>query len=149
MEPLEGTVLPQKKPRRVKPSIRQIRALQYKNQGMSTRQAMIKAGYSKNSSGQPGRLLYGTGGVKQILDSMAGELNDAGLTTKYMVGKFKEWMEAEKVHTSHTEPDRTVPDYDVQLKAYDRWEKVMTPKDIGGGKVKRKLTIEEFVTGGK
>lgn len=131
-----------RKYRRGMPTIMQVRALQYINQGMSKRAAMIKAGYSKSSAINPGKVLMNKKGVKNILISMAGELNDAGLTTEYMVAKFKEWLEAEKSSESGKSPD-----YEIQLKAYKEWKKVMDEQagDTLKPGVKRKLTIEEFI----
>lgn len=136
------------KPRRMRnPTIRQIKALQYVNQGMSKRQAMKKAGYSKAVWNHNSSTLMKKQGVQQMLGSMQGKLTDAGLTTEYMAKKFKEWLEAQKIHTSHTEPDREVPDYDTQIKAYDRWEKVIGVTQGTKGKVKRQMTVTEFVMG--
>lgn len=137
-------------PRTVRPTPMQIKALIYKNQGMSKYKAMLKAGYSNNLARKPNRDFYNLKGVKMMIESMASRIMDEGLTTEYMAIKFKEWMDAQKIHTSHTEPDKHVPDYDTQLKAYDRWKKIMDNEASGRpleGGVKRKLTIEEFVTG--
>jgi hypothetical protein len=109
---------------------------------------MIKAGYTVTSASHPKQALMQKPAVRKILSDMKEELQDAGLTSIAMVDKFKEWLYAEKVQSSMTEPDKLVPDYKTQLAAYDRWKAIMD-KDIEGenGTVKRKLTIEEFVTG--
>lgn len=136
-----------KKTRRRAPTAKQIKALQLVNQGYSKRRAMLEAGYSKNVANQSSRLLKGTA-IQGILETMKAYLSEEGLTAKYMAGKFKEWMEATKVITSHTEPDILIPDYDTQIKAYDRWEKVINKEE--GDKVtglRRKITFEEFVGG--
>lgn len=143
--------IPQKrKYMRSKPTLKQIRALQYINQGMSKRQAMLKAGYSEGAARHPKVALMEKKGVRRMISDMSGQLQDAGLTTQYMVQKFAEWMEATKLHTSMTEPDREVPDYQVQLKAYTEWKKVLDAENNGeNGKIKRKLTIEEYVMDGE
>lgn len=132
--------------RKVKPTIKQIRTLQYLQQGMSRRQAMLKAGYAKNTA-HVGKVNQ-FNGFKQLVYRMPELLQKAGLTDDYMVDKFKEWLEATKMHTSPTEPDRNVPDYQVQLKAFDRWKELMQPK-LNNTTIKRKLTIEEYVLGDK
>ncbi len=132
---------------RVKPTTKQILTLKYINEGLNKRQAQIKAGYSvKNATHNTGRTLRSKS-IKQVLDNMKGELVDAGLTTTYMVNKFKEWLEAQKIHGSMTEHDREVPDYKIQLDAYKAWKEIMQPDDGPVGAVKRKLTIEEYFLG--
>lgn len=134
------------------PTLKQIKALQFINQGDSPRKAMIKAGYSMSgAAAHPGRDLYNRPGVKRMISNMAGELADEGLTMKYMVGKFKQWLEATKTTNSFTQPDKNIPDYKVQLEAYKEWKKIMDQYEQGlnpqGGQLSRKLTIEEFITG--
>lgn len=151
MDMEEGQIVPEvkvRKKRRDKPTLKQIKALQYKNQGMSTRKAMMKAGYGDVAANHPGKHFWPSKGVQTALASFKGEVIDQGLNTKYMAAKFKEWLEATKVQTSHTEPDRKVPDYDVQIKAYDRWGKIMEDKPLEG-KIKRQMTVTEFVFGEK
>jgi|SRR5882724_675059 len=133
--------------RKKQPTVKQIKAIQYINQGMSQRQAMLKAGYSDVTARTSStRVLMKSRGVRDLLAGMAGELQDAGLHNKYMVDKFKEWLEATKVNNSPTEPDRVVPDYQTQLAGYDRWKKIMDDQAPGNtGKVKRKITLEEFL----
>jgi len=130
--------------RKKQPTVKQIKAIQYINQGMSQRQAMLKAGYSDVTARTSStRVLMKSRGVRDLLAGMAGELQDAGLHNKYMVDKFKEWLEATKVNNSPTEPDRVVPDYQTQLAGYDRWKKIMDDQAPGNtGKVKRKITLE-------
>lgn len=119
-------------------TIKQIKALQYMNQGMSKRKAMIKAGYAVPTAQQPGRKFFSRQGVKQMILDMGTELVDQGLTTKYMALKFKQWMETETGGK---------PDTRVQIEAYREWKKVMDQREEAksGLRMKRKLTIEEFV----
>lgn len=146
----EVTVIPKRVYRR-QPTIKQIRALQYRNQGMTKRAAMKKAGYSPAAYNNPGATLMKSRGVKQILQSMAGDLEDAGLTAEFMAQKFQEWISAKKIHTSMTEPDREVPDYQTQLRAYKAWKDIVDAERGSGEdkKVKRKLTIEEYIQDGE
>ncbi len=121
------------------------------NQGMSKRQALFKAGYSNEVASHPTKQFMEKRGVKIMINTMAMELADAGLTTAYMVNKFKEWMEATKQTNSFTEPDKTIPDYKVQLEAYKEWKKILdqhqAENNPNNGQLKRRLTIDEFVTG--
>ena len=147
-------------------TLKQIRAIQYKNQGMTTRAAMLKAGYSLSAAANPGRDLLSKPAVKQLVSTMWGELQDAGLTTSAMIEKFKEWINAQKtvsalvvngkgdgelgVAGSKSTDFVEVPDYKTQLEAYKEWKKIAdqeTQSNTTGKPVKRKLTIEEYVTG--
>jgi hypothetical protein len=141
MEP-EQPVKPRKHRNQV-PTLKQIRAIQLINQGYSKHKAMIMAGYSKYVAEAPTNNLMSKRGVKAILESMKTELIDAGLTSKYMVNKFKEWLEAQQLRTSLTEPDKMVPDYKTQLTAYKEWKEVMGPVSQKG--IKRRVTFEEWI----
>lgn len=155
--------------RKTKPTVKQIKALQLMNGGMSKRQAMIQAGYSTYVAEKPYKDFLGAAGVKSQIVSMATMLEDAKLNTVYMVEKFKEWLEAQKVVSarvvaakgkpssfdeeleeadSKTDDFIEVPDYKTQLEAYKEWKKVMdqaSNPDTTGKKVSRKMTIEEFI----
>ena len=132
---------------RVAPTIRQIKAIRYINEGLSKRQAFIKAGYSDGYASSNIKNKLKKGSFVKVIMSMQNELQEAGLTSQYMVGKFREWMEATKAHPSGADSDRKVPDYDVQLKAYKEWKNVMQPTEPKEGKVKRTMTVTEFITG--
>lgn len=140
-----------KKYARKKPTLKQIQALQYMNQGMSKRQALLKAGYSIEVASHPGRAYMKSDGVKLIGNTMYKELAIAGITSEFMVAKFKEWLSAQKYTNSFTQPDKSVPDYPVQLKAYQEWKKLVDQHDASNnpqnGQLKRTMTISEFVTG--
>lgn len=141
---------PPKKKFSRKPTIKQIKTVQYMAMGMSRHAAMKKAGYSPNTyvHARIGHAPFEKSqGVQQILSSMIGHLTTEGLTTEAMAIKFKEWINAQKIHSSHTEPDREVPDYETQIKAYDRWSKLLGIQEgeIGKGKIKRQMTVTEFI----
>src|SRR6185369_10910459 len=99
MDRKPSDIIPVKK-HKIKPTIKQIMALKYINEGMSKRQAMIKAGYSPYVAERPTDRLMNAQGTKVALASMASELENSGLTITYMAGKFKEWMDATKIQTS-------------------------------------------------
>lgn len=132
-----------------KPTVKQIAALNYINQGMSKRQAMIRAGYSVSTARYPKGNLMVSNGAKQTMESLKEELINKGLTVEYMAGKIKEWIDAKKIITSHTGPDFEFPDWEVQIKGFKEYGKIMgfdsSQDEIA--KVKRKMTITEFVEG--
>lgn len=120
---------------RKKPTKMQVKALQFMSQGYSPRKSMIKAGYSKNVAGAPKRTFFSTAGVQTALASMGPLLFKNGLDQYFMADKFKDWFNN--------------PNHKVQMAAYDRWEKVMkqsTEAQEGQGRLKRKLTFEEFIS---
>lgn len=133
-----------KKARRA--TLKQVLALKYINQGMSKRQAMIKAGYSPSTAENPKMKLFAKSGTQRLIDTLKSEMVNQGLMPNYVAGKFKQWFEAKKIDHSHTGPDKEVDDYDTQLKAFEKWEKVMGIEETDP-KVRRKLTIEEFIQG--
>lgn len=130
--------------KRFRPTVKQIKTLQYIKEGNSVRKSMLKAGYSLYVANK-GNQFFKQTGVQNALADLKGYVTNAGLTNQKIADKFKEWIDAEKIVISHTEPDRNVPDYDTQLKAFDRWHKIMEYGETGGPKLKRKLTVEEFV----
>jgi hypothetical protein len=127
--------------RKRKATLRMIKALQYMNQGLSHHKAKLKAGYSLGEAIKPKRIFLQRKGVQQMIADMGEELVNQGLTTQYMTIKFKQWLEATN--------EKGSPDNRVQMEAYREWKKVMDEQSEteNGLKVKRKLTIEEFVTG--
>jgi len=77
-------------------------------------------------------------------------MDKKGLSDGKLVEKFVEWIDAKKIKTSLTEPDRIVDDYTTQLKAVDMIIKLKglsntadTPTPGKG----RKVTVEEWING--
>ena len=130
--------------KRNRPTIKQVKTLQNLKEGMNMTQAMTKAGYS-GTVAKRGRVFFQQKGVQTYLKGLREYVTEAGLTNQKMAEKFKEWIDAEKVVTSHTEPDKSVPDYETQLKTFDRWKDLMEMGEGGNPKIKRRLTVEEFV----
>jgi hypothetical protein len=126
---------------------REIKTFQYMSQGMSRRAAMIKAGYSVTTATHSSTRFMNRPKIAAVLADIADELDNVGITKGFIAGKFKEWLNAEKIHGSLTEPDRVVPDYQTQLKAFNEYKDLIKTeqanKGLGSG-VKRKLTVEEF-----
>lgn len=149
-----------RRPRKQQLTGKQLATAQYMLEGYSLRQARLKAGYSTSYAEKTGLAVQKT--LKNYLDSIKEKFARKGLNDEYMAEKFKEWMEAKKVvsakilvlgggekgATSQTDDFIEVPDYDTQIKAYDRYDKIVNehPKG-GGGAKKRELTITEFITG--
>lgn len=84
--------------------------MKFLSDGLSKRQALIKAGYSLNSANQASRILA-TKSMEKLVGTFRDKLLDVGLDSRYFAAKIKEWAEAKK--------------YDTQIEAYDRWIDVM------------------------
>jgi len=141
------------KKRKRQPTVMQIKALQLMNGGMNKRQAMIKAGYSTAMAEKPYKAFYDQKGIQNQIMAMGQELENAGLNTQYMVGKFKEWLEATRVVSarvvgksgtelqeadSKTDDFIEVPDYKIQLEGYKEWKKIqdqVANPDVTGKKI--------------
>lgn len=130
--------------RHTKPTLRQIKALQYISQGMKVMPAMKKAGYSRWTA-KRSTDIFKLKGVREALSSMRAYIEDEGIDKKRLAGKLNEFLEAEKIHSSHTEPDKKIPDYVTQRWAWDRADRIVSPQEANQGNIKRKLTIEEFI----
>lgn len=141
---MEGEVITIKKKRNRTPTIKQVKAIKYINKGNSVRKSLILAGYSIKTADKSTDF-FKARGVQNALGTLKQHVLDKGLSTEKIADKFAEWIDATKPFSSNTEPDRNIPDYDTQLKAYDRWKGVMDIGEKKDGKVSRKLTIEEFI----
>ena len=134
--------------RRRTPTLKQIKTLQLINQGYSTRRAMKEAGYANGSLNKSHIIISKNPTVQRMKIGLEHKLWEKGLTTEFLADKFMEWINAQKPFSSHTEPDKMIPDYDTQLKAFDRAKEIMNPQEPNKG-IKRKLTITEFVNDGE
>lgn len=147
MDILSPEVLEPREPKRRnrRPSPLQIKALQLVQQGMSKRKAMLQAGYSLSSANNSQKLMRARG-VKNALESMRTYLEQEGINQERLAKKLNQFLEQKKIDHSHTEPDMLVDDTDTQRFAWDRAHKIVNPDTPPEG-LKRKLTIEEFITG--
>ncbi len=109
-----------------KPTIKQAKALSLIREGVKPTIAMKQAGYSDLTSQAPSANLLRSQGAVSIFEEFKDEYLKLGITPEYMAKKTKEWLDAKKIHTSHTEPDREIPDYLIQIKAAELYR-----KDIG------------------
>lgn len=110
----------------MKPTPKQAKALELIRNGKTPRAAMIAAGYSEETARSPKRELLGTPGAQSYLEQYREEYVRQGIVPTYYIRKVKDLMDAEKVHSSHTEPDRTVPDWMARAKGLEIYR-----KDIG------------------
>jgi type II secretory pathway component PulK len=124
------------------PTLKQIKTLQYMNQGMTVHRAMKEAGYSQSSLVQSSKFKKSPV-VQKMMSGLKSKLVDKGFTVDFLADKFMEWMQAEKTVVSKF-GEVTNSDYDTQIKAYDRAKEILDIKETDP-KIKRKLTIEEFV----
>lgn len=104
---------------KVRPTKLQLRTLEIKklNPDMPMGQAMLKAGYALKTSIAPKHNLLDSRGVEVAMEKYQEELAGLGLTHKKVAEKLAEWIDAKKISTSLTEPDKIIPDYQTQLKA--------------------------------
>ena len=129
---------------KVKPTKKQAKAMELIREGELPSIAMKKAGYSENTSEAPSQNLLRSAAAQSIIEKYKTAYLRLGITPEYMAKKTKEWLEAQKPFSSHTEPDRMIPDYLTQIKAAE-----LVRKDQGLGTtdqdgLKRKITFEEF-----
>lgn len=111
-----------------KPTEMQAKALELIRNGTPPVTAMKEAGYSVYTSAHPTDNLLRSAGAKSIIEEYKEAYTRVGITQEYMANKTKEWLEAQKIKSSMTEPDKIVPDYETQLKAAE-----MVRKDWGLG----------------
>lgn len=124
--------------KRMKPTAKQIKALSYRLQGYTRRQSLIRAGYSLKYASQPGRT-FRSPVLKNLLASMQEEFQRQGITQTFIAAKFKEWFDAKDRHRD--------PNYEVQLKAFDRFKSVIDQENDQKSQITRRITLEEFISG--
>ena len=112
-----------------KPTKKQATAMQLIREGVPPTVAMRKAGYSAKTAEAPSQNLLRSAKVQDIIEHYKAEYLRLGITPTYLVEKTKEAIEATKIKTSLTEPDREVPDWETRLKAM---EMVRTDWGMGG-----------------
>ena len=87
--------------------------------------AMIEAGYSPMTAKTPQKLTESKG-FQELKEQYKQELMVLGIDGKRLAKKMNEWLEAQRIFSSHTEADKLVPDYQTQLKAGE-----MIREDLG------------------
>jgi hypothetical protein len=113
---------------KVKPTILQKRTLEIKrdNPDMPLGEAMREGGYSPKTSSHPKQNFIGLRGTATAIEKWREELRGSGLGEQKIKEKLQEWIDAQKIKTSLTEPDEIVPDYKTQIEAGK-----MVRKDLG------------------
>ena len=87
--------------------------------------SMIEAGYDPTTAKNPKNLTESKG-FQELKEQYKSSLLAQGIDGKRLAKKMDEWLEAQKPFSSHTEPDKMVPDYQTQIKAGE-----MLREDIG------------------
>lgn len=109
------------------PTLKQIKAAKLLKDSNSLGEAMRKAGYSEYTARMPGRLKK-TQGWQQLVDQH--------LPDEKLVEKVAEGLEASKIVTSPTEPDKEVPDF------LTRHKYVVTGLELKGKLSKASVNIQ-------
>lgn len=109
------------------------------NPKMPIGKAMRQAGYAVSTSKIPSINFLDLKGTQIARQDWIRELRGAGLGESKIKEKLAEWIDATKVQSSMTEPDKIVPDYSTQLKAGE-----MIRKDLGLEQEQSNLTQINF-----
>ena len=128
---------------RRRPTEKQVRALHFLMKGHSKRKSMMEAGYSESSaSGSQAQIAPML--EQGITPRMKQKLQEFGVHAEAWAAKFKEWKDAKDIVVTK---DGVIekPDYQTQVKAYDRWATLLGVNgEVKKPGMKRKMTIEEY-----
>lgn len=102
------------------------------NPSSTMKDAMLAVGYAENTAIAPQNVTESKGWH---------ELMEKYLPDEKLLEVHQNGLEASKIHSSHTEPDKTVPDYPTQAKFLDLAYKVK--KHVGGEAPK--VQINNFI----
>lgn len=94
------------------------------NVGKPVGQAMLDAGYSPATAKNPDHLTESKG-WQELMDQYLPDLD--------VLEAHKQGLKATKIFSSHTEPDKEVPDHPTRLKAVElayRVKKKLNPSDV-------------------
>ena len=105
---------------------------------------MIEGGYSPKTGSHPKQKLVVRKGVAIALEDWREYLRGSGLGEEKLQQKYQEWVDAVKIKSSMTEPDKVVPDYETQLKVKDDIR-----RDLGLPIEKGAIIAQQFNIGGK
>lgn len=106
-----------------KPTAKQAKALELIRQGTLPTTAMRQAGYTPDTSTHPTNNLLRSAGAQQIIEKYRDEYVRQGIIPQSYVSKVVDLMEANKLSTSLTEPDRVVPDWTARAKGLEIYRK--------------------------
>lgn len=155
IEPTNDFALLKKKLKKRRPTQRQIKFLHYKKQGLSTRQALLKAGYSVNVANK-GNRFFNQQGLQNHLSTLITHLESVGLTEQKFANKIKEFVDADKQVITAFGPLRDkdgkeirVVDRKTQLEGVKLWSDLLKENkketEGVGKKVKREMRITEYI----
>lgn len=82
-------------------------------------QVMREAGYKPITSRRPKQNFTALKGTQIAMKQWRKALRGSGLDEQRLLNKYNEWIDAKKIKSSLTEPDKEVPDYETQLKVKD------------------------------
>ena len=132
-------------PNKVKPTPKQKATIEIlkENPNMEKGPAMIKGGYSPKTSTHPKQNFVDLKGTAIVIEQWRKELRGSGLGEQKIKEKLQEWIDAQKIKTSLTEPDEIVPDYKTQIEAGK-----MVRKDLGM-ETETPNVLQQFNIGGE
>lgn len=124
----------------VKPTEKQRKTFETKmtNPDIPLGKAMELAGYDEKTAMNPKQNFVDSRGVEELRKEYKNHLTQLGLGPAKIAAKMAEWLDATKISTSLTEPDKIVNDYQTQLKAGE-----MLREDLGL-KVEKESLIQQF-----
>jgi len=157
LEPTSELTAIKKRLRKRRPTPKQIKALQFKRQGLSTRQALIQAGYSMHVANK-GNRFFEQIGVQNHLSSLVTYLESLGLNEQRMAEKIKEFIEAEEPIIKTFGPVKDAegnelrkPDRRTQIEGVKLWHEILkdirNENDGKNRKIKREMKITEYIGG--
>lgn len=107
-------------------------ATQLLSQGFTARQAMIKAGYSKGTAGNPKKNLLSKPQVLTIVERIDYTLNQRGITPEYLGNKLADLAESDNAKTF--------------IMGYDRIAKIKKiDQQPNQEPIKRQITLTEYL----
>ncbi len=128
----------------IHPTIRQIKTLQNINKGMSTRRAMIEAGYSIQTANKGG-YFFKSPVVKNKIAELKFAMNEVNIDPTRIAKKLDKLLDAQKPFSSHTEPDKMIDDHKIQLETVKEIRDIWGIDDLAPGQTKRTITWEEVI----
>lgn len=147
-------------PRDTKPTIKQIKAVQYAAMGMTKTAALRKAGYSHGSVAHGATMFKQKKGFIQAADALEHILKQKVPVNK-VADKIAEFIDAKKIISARvtkngelagadyrTNDSVEVPDYQTQIKGVELYRDI-TGKEREGLISKREMSITEFIYGGE
>lgn len=102
-----------------------------------------EAGYASKTAEKPKQNFTDRRGVAMATEEWREYLRGTGLGEQKLREKMAEWIDAKKIKSSLTGPDKVVEDYETQLKVKDDWR-----RDLGLPTEKTPIIAQQFNVGG-